>query len=65
MASARLQGRAPSEPGLRLQREVPLFSSQFHHFWTLSETDDHLDCLNETLPLPFNAKKTWPPRKWD
>ena len=55
MASTRLQGRSPSEPGLsfEIQREVPLSSSQFHHFWTLSETDDHLDCLNETLLYPF------------
>ena len=29
MASTRLQGRAPSEPGFEIQREVPLFSSQW------------------------------------
>ena len=60
MASTRLQGRAPSEPGFEIQLEVPLFSSQFHHFWTLSETDDHLECLNETLLYPFMRKKLGP-----
>ena len=60
MASTRLQGRAPSEPGFEIQREVPLFSSQFHHLWTLSETDDHLECLNETLLYPFMRKKLGP-----
>ena len=60
MASARLQGRAPSEPGFEIQREVPLFSSQFHHFWTPSETDDHLVCLNETLLYAFMRKKLGP-----
>ena len=60
MASTRLQGRAPSEPGFENQREVPLFPPQFHHFWTLSETDDHLDCLNQTLLCPFMQKKLGP-----
>ena len=60
MASIRLQGRAPSEPGFEIQREVPLFSFLFHHFWTLSETDDHLDCLNQTLLCPFMQKKLGP-----
>ena len=60
MVSTRLQGRAPSEPGFEIQREVPLFSSQFHHFWTLSETDNNLECLNETLLYPFMRKKLGP-----
>ena len=33
MASTRLQGRSPSEPGFEIQREVPLFSSQLDTFW--------------------------------
>ena len=60
MASTRLQGRAPSEPGFEIQREVPLFSSQFHHFWTLSATDDHLDCFNQTFLCPFMQKNLGP-----
>ena len=60
MASTRLQGRAPSEPGFEIQREVPLFSSQFHHFWTLSATDDHLDCFNQTFFCPFMQKYLGP-----
>ena len=60
MASTRLEGRAPSEPGFEIQGEVPLFSFQFHHFWTLSATDDQLDCLNQTLRCPFMKKKPGP-----
>ena len=60
MAFTRLQGRAPSEPGFEIQREVPLFSSQFHHFWTLSATDDHLDCFNQTFLCPFMQKNLGP-----
>ena len=60
MASTRLQGCAPSEPGFEIQREVPLFSSQFHHFWTLSATDDHLDCFNQTFLCPFMQKNLGP-----
>ena len=60
MASTRLQGRAPSEPSFEIQREVPLFSSQFHHFWTLSATDDHLDCFNQTFLCPFMQKNLGP-----
>ena len=60
MASTRLQGRAPSEPGFEIQREVPLFFSQFHHFWTLSATDDHLDCFNQTFLCPFMQKNIGP-----